>query len=213
VSVADDDEFRLEVDFQDEGHGERVGERLAQLHLDDEARERLAGHAVVTRDGSHVFVYTATEAEARTAEDVVRGLADEDGLTATYAVTRWHEVEQAWKDASMPLPRTDAEEEAAVERREQAEEREAEEEGSYDWRVVAHLPSRGAAKELAERLRAEGVPVTQRWRYVLADALTQERAAELEDRIQADAPDDTETSIEPNLSDVPGGWRFLFLQM
>ena len=39
--MVDDDEFRLEVEFHDEGHGERVGERLGQLHLDDEARERL----------------------------------------------------------------------------------------------------------------------------------------------------------------------------
>ena len=167
----------------------------------------------MTRDGSHLFVYTATEAEARTAEQVVRGLVEGEGLDASYAVTRWHDVEQAWKDASVPLPRTEAEEDAAAERRELAEEREAEQEGAYDWRVVAHLPSRGSAKELAGRLRAEGVPVTQRWRYVLADAVTEERAAELEERIRADAPDDTQTSIEPNLSDVPGGWRFLFLQM
>jgi hypothetical protein len=213
MSVLDDDEFRLEVDFRDEQHGERVGERLGELHLDDEARERLGGRAVVTRDGSNLFVYTATEAQARAAEGVVRGLVEGEGLAASYAVTRWHDVEQAWKDASVPLPRTDAEEAAEVERREQAEEREAEEEGAYDWRVVAHLPRRGDAKEVAGRLRAEGVPVTQRWRYVLADALTEERAAELEERIRAHAPDDTETTIEPNLSDVPGGWRFLFLQM
>ena len=55
--------------------------------------------------------------------------------------------------------------------------------------------------------------MTQRWRYVLADAVTEERAAELEAHSGPTRPTTRRPSIEPDLSDVPGGWRFLFLQM
>jgi hypothetical protein len=67
---------------------------------------------IVTRDGSRLFLYTATEAHAREAERVVRGLVEADELTAEIAVTRWHPVEESWKDVSIPLPATPEKEEA-----------------------------------------------------------------------------------------------------
>ena len=76
-SVAED--FRVEVELDDEAHGYPLRERLRALNLDDEARERLGENVVVTRDGSRVFAYTSTEPQAREAERVIRELvADED---------------------------------------------------------------------------------------------------------------------------------------
>jgi hypothetical protein len=196
------DEFRVEVELDDDDHGYSLGERLRALDLDDDVRERLGGRVVVTRDGSRLFLYAANETQAREAAEVVRGLVDADELTAEIRVTRWHPVEETWKDASIPLPRTPEEEEAEYAAREAAEAEEAESEGEYDWHVVVRLPGRDEAVDVARRLEAQGVPVARRWRYVVAGVLTEERAEELAESLRAELPDDADISVEPNLSDL-----------
>jgi hypothetical protein len=196
------DEFRVEVELDDDEHGFSLGERLRALDLDDEVRERLGGRVLVTRDGSRLFLYAANEAQAREAAELVRSLVDADELTAEIRVTRWHPVEEAWKDASIPLPRTPEEEEAEYEAREAAEAEEAEIEGEYDWHVVVRLPGRDEAVDAARRLDAEGVSVARRWRYVVAGVLTEQRAEELADRLRAELPKEADVSVEPNLSDL-----------
>jgi hypothetical protein len=196
------DEFRVEVELDADEHGYSLRERLRALDLDDDARERLGRSVMVTRDGSRLFLYAASEAQAREAERVVRELVDTDDLTARISVTRWHPVEEAWKDASIPLPRTEEEEAAEYAAREVAEAAESEIEGEYDWHVVIRLPGRDQAAELAARLESEGIPVARRWRYVVAGALTEVRAEELADRLRSELPDDIEISVEANLSDV-----------
>ena len=195
------DEFRVEVDLDDDEHGYSTGERLRALDLDDEARKRLGSMVMVTRDGSKLFLYTAAEAHAHEAERVVRSLVEADGLTAEIAVTRWHPVEESWKDASIPLPATREEEDAEYAAREAAEVREAELEGA-DWHVVVHLPGRDDAVVLAERLAAEGLPVRRRWRYLIADAVTEEGAQELAERLRSELPGDTDVRVEVDLSDL-----------
>jgi hypothetical protein len=199
------DEFRVEVELDDDEHGYSFGERLRALDLDDEARERLGRNVMVTRDGSRLFLYAATEPQAREAEQVVRSLVDENGLTAEIAVTRWHPVEEAWKEASIPLPTTPAEEHAEYTAREAAEEEEARLEGRFDWEVVIRLPGRDAAVELADRLAAEGIPVVRRWRYVVAGAVTEEEALELSERLRKEVPEDADVRVEVDLSDLPRG--------
>jgi len=196
------DEFRVEVELDDDEHGYSLGERMRALDLDDEVRERLGGRVLVTRDGSRLFLYAANEAQAREAAEVVRSLVDADELTAEVRVSRWHPVEEAWKDASIPLPRTPEEEEAEYAAREAAEAEEAEIEGEYDWHVVVRLPRRDEAVEVAQRLEAEDASVARRWRYVVAGVLTEQRAEELAERLRSELPNDADISVEPNLSDL-----------
>jgi hypothetical protein len=196
------DEFRVEVELDDDEHGYSLGERLRALDLDDEVRDRLERRVLVTRDGSRLFLYAANEAQAREAAEVVRSLVDADELTAELRVTRWHPLEEAWKDASIPLPHTAEEEGAEYAAHEAAEAEEAEIGGEYDWNVVVHLPRRDEAVEVARRLEAEDVPVARRWRYVVAGVLTEERAEELAERLRAELPNNAGISVEPNLSDL-----------
>lgn len=205
-----DDEFRVEVELDDDEHGFSLGERLRALDLDDDARERLGSSVLVTRDGSRLFLYAGSEEQSREAERVVRELIAADDLTADLAVTRWHPVEEEWKDAAIPLPATEAEEQAEEAAREAAEAEEARVEGRYDWEVVASLPSRGAAVELEARLAAEGIPTTRRWRYVVAGAVSEDEAFELADRLRAELPGDAEVRVDVDLSDVTRG-RLQFL--
>jgi hypothetical protein len=100
------EEFRVEVELSDDEHHLTLSERLRAVDLDDEARERLGSRVIVTRDGSHVFLYASTQASCEEAARVVRELLAEDELTADVRSTRWHPVEEAWKDISEPLPET-----------------------------------------------------------------------------------------------------------
>jgi hypothetical protein len=199
--VAED--YRVEVELDDEAHGFSLGERLRALDLDDAARERLGPSVVVTRDGSKLFLYATEDAQAREAERVVHGLLEADDLSADVVVTRWHPVEEEWKDASLPLPRTPEEAQSEYAARESAETSEAEAEGEYDWQVVAHLSSRDEAADLADELVAEGLPVAHRWRYVVVGVVTEERAEELAARLRARLPTGSDVSVEANLSDLP----------
>ena len=197
-----EDEFRVEVELDDDEHGYSIGERLRALDLDDKARGRLGRNVMVSRDGPRLFLYAASEAQAREVEHVVRSLVEADELTAEIRVSRWHPVEETWKDASIPLPTTPQEEQAEYAAREAAEASEAEIEGEYDWHVIVHLPGRDEAAELADRLVAEGLTVTRRWRYVVAGVVTEERAQALADRLRAELPEDADVRIEADLSDV-----------
>lgn len=197
------DEWRVEVDLEDAEHGYPIEEKVRSLHLDDEARKRLGRGVIVTRDGPRLFLYAATEDGARAAEAVIRRLLEAEHLTAEISVTRWHPIEEAWKDASIPLPRTEEEEEAERRRHEAAEEREARLEGAYDWRVKVALRHRRDAVELEERLLEQELPVRRRFRYLTVDAPTEERATEIGVMIQEMAPEGTHVWVEPNPDDLP----------
>jgi len=194
-----EDEWRVEIDLDDEAHGFGLGERFRAHDLDDEARERLGQRIVVTRDGPHVFLYAGDEAGANQAEMVARELVATDDLSADITVTRWHPLEEEWLDASIPLPSTHEEEQEELDKREEIEHRE----GTYDWLVKADLPSRSEAEKLENQLRAEGLSVHRRWRYVTVDIATEEHAQELASRLREETPAETEITVEANPDDIP----------
>jgi hypothetical protein len=201
--VAED--FRVEVEFDDEAHGYPLRERLRALNVDDEARARLGTNVVVTRDGSRLFAYTATAEQATEAERIIGELVRDEELTADVRVTRWHPVAEEWRDASLPLPVTAADEDREYAEREAAEAREARDEGEFDWRVVAELPSRDAAGDLAHRLSGEGLAAKRRWHYVMVGVVTEERAEELADRLRSELGSDAEVWIQADIGDVVAG--------
>lgn len=205
------DEWRVEINLDDPDHGYSLSERLRAHDLDDQARERLADRVVVTRDDAHVFLYAGAEPAAREAQRVARDLVEREGLTGTVSVTRWHPDEEAWRDASQPLPDTEEERREEHERHLAAEMREVAEEGEFDWEVRVRLERHGDTRELADRLEAEGLPVTRRWRYLLVGALTEAGAAEMAERIVAHGPPGTDARVEARLTE-PTDPLFVFLE-
>lgn len=200
-SVERRDEWRVEAELEDADDDRSLSERLHALELDDEARERLADRVIVTRDGPRVFLYAGDEGAAREAERVLRELLAADELAARVSVTRWHPVEEAWKDASEPLPASEEERAAEHERRLASETREVVQEGEFDWEVRVELDSHRDTAELGARLEAEGLHVVRRWRYLLVGALTEEGARELAERVLAEAPADASARVEPRFSE------------
>lgn len=189
------DEWRVEVDLEDDEQHFALGERIRALDLDEDARRRLGGSVTVTRDGPHMFLYATSEEAAREAERVVGELLSAEGLTAVVRLTRWHPVEEAWRDASEPLPQTEDEIEAERRRHEEAEAAEAASEGEYDYEVHVDPPHHRDAVGLEGRLREQGLSVRRRWKHISVGALTEERANEIAEQVRADAPEGTEVSI------------------
>jgi hypothetical protein len=197
------EEWRVEIDLDDEEHGYGLSERLRARDLDDEARKRLGGRVMVTRDGPRAFLYAGSEDEVREAERIARELVAEEDLTADVRSTRWHPVEEAWKDASIPLPRGEEQEREELDRKEAAEWQEAVEEGSFNWMVKAELSSGAEAAELADRLTSEGCRVHRRWRYLTIDVVTEEQANELASSLRDVLPPGSEVWVDANPDDIP----------
>jgi hypothetical protein len=186
--VADD--FRVTIEFEDEGHVLHFGRLLSEREIERELRKRLAEGVIVTRDGPHVYLYAGTRQQAAAAERAARdALAEQDEGGRVSAVERWHPVEERWEDAEGALPQTDSQLEAEETRRQQAEIEEAQEEGYAEWEVRIDLASHRDAVSFAERLESEGIrPIVRRWKYILIGTPTEEGAEELAARLEGEAP-------------------------
>lgn len=200
------DEWRVEVALKDEEHGQSVGERMRSLLIDEEARGLLSDGIIVTRDDLDLFLYAGDEAGAREAERVIRDLLSGDQLEAEVSLTRWHPVQEDWVDGSVPLPDTDADRGAELERKERREAQEAVEEGDTDWDVRATFASHGRTEEVSDGLEAEGFDVLRRWRHLVAKVLTEEDARALEERLRSEGAEDVE--IEARDVHMYGPFRF-----
>ena len=192
------EDWRVEIDLDDEQHGYSIGERFRSHDLDDEARKRLGRRAIVSRDGPRVFLYTGTEAQAREAERIARELVAADDLTADIDVTRWDAEAEEWV-----YPTGESAE--AVDDEPQAEE-------DYPWLLTIELDSRGDASAVEDLLRVEAAsPVHRRWHYVTVDSRTEDEANELADRIRDRLPEGAQMRVEANPEGVPNP-TFVYLE-
>jgi hypothetical protein len=191
------DDWRVTVDFDDEGDGAQFAERLAAFELEAEERERLGDRVIVSRDGPRVFLYTDAEERARAVHETVSAQIESEGLSALTAFERWHPVEQAWKDASVPMPRTEEQLEAEHERLQEREASESLEKGRSEWEVRVELASHEDTVALAERLESEGIPVVRRYTFLLAGAVNEDDARALAERLEREAPEGARIAVEP----------------
>ena len=197
------DEWRVEVVLNEDEHGQSLGERLHFLQLDDEARKRLGGSVIVSRDGNRLFLYAWHEESAREAERVVRELMEEDELTGEVRLMRWHPTADEWRPADQPPPEGEDEIDAEEEEHARAGKRAGRESGEWAWEVVIDLPDVRSTREFAHRLEEEGLPVKRRWRYVLVGRDTEEEAVELGQRLEGESPEGARVGIRANPKDVP----------
>ena len=179
-----------------------LSERLRALDLDDEARKQLGPHVLVTRNGSRLFLYTATETHAAESARILQQLVDADHLTAEISTTRWNPSEEEWQDASS-LAGGPAETDRVRDRelREERERSEAQDEGAFDWYVHVTTRSRDEAAALEQHLRSEALATHRRWTHVTLAATTEAHAHELAALIRREDPD-AEIEVEPHV-DLP----------
>jgi hypothetical protein len=191
------DDWRVRIDLHDAGAASKLTELLEKSEHDLEADfdDRVA----VSRDGGEVFCYTGTRALAERVEALVRSLATENGWEIETDLKRWHPVAEEWEDANEPLPTGPAE---AAEHAEliEREREEVAERGYPEFEVRVELPSHRDAVEFVEKLRQEGLPYVQRWKYVLIGATDEDTAAALAQRLRVEAPPGSKVQVE-------GTWR------
>jgi hypothetical protein len=191
------DDWRVTIDFDDEGDGTQLAEWLAALRLEGEERATLGDRVVVSRNGPRVFLYSDSEAPAREALRTVEARIEQEGIAAVTALERWHPVEQAWKDAFVPLPDTADELAAEHERMQEREAAESLERGTAEWEVRVELPTHEQTVRLAEQLESEEIPVVRRHTFLLAGAVNEDAARALADRLRAEAPEGARVEVEP----------------
>jgi hypothetical protein len=203
ANTRETDEWRVEVTLEEDQHGQSLGDRLHALRLDDEARKRLGGSVIVTRDGRYLFIYAWHEQSAREAERVVRDLMDEDKLAGSVSLTRWHPIAEEWRSADEPLPQSELDKLDEERAHEAAGREETREFGDYPWQVIVDLPDRRSTLELTARLRNEGLAVKRHWKYLLVGADTEDDAIELGKRVEAEAPEGSRVGVRGNPDDMP----------
>jgi len=197
------DEWRVEVSLDEEQQGLSLGEKLHSLELDDEARERLGGSVIVTRDGDYLFLYAWHEESALEAERAVRRLMEQDKLSGEVTLTRWHPLAEEWRPADEPLPATEEEKAREEHEAELAGHSEHRATGEHPWEVIIDLPDRRATLDLAGKLRGEGLSVKRRWKYLLIGVDSEASAVELGKRLEGEVPEGSHVGIRGNPEGMP----------
>lgn len=207
------EDWRLHIRLGEQHHAIEISERLHASELEHDVLERLAGRVVVSRDGPELFLYAQSESDLRDAEKVVRSLLETHDFAARTEMSRWHPDAEEWEPLGEPLPATEEERDAERDELMEREDAESKAEGFSEWEVRIELPGRHEATELEAKLEAEGLPVTRRWKYVLAGALDEDAANELADRLRTEAPQGSKVTVEGTYASVrnkvPNPFAFL----
>jgi hypothetical protein len=182
------DDWRVQVDIHDAEHIRALEERLDARELEHDLSDAFHDRVIVSRDDARVFLYAGTREQAEAARDLVLELAEQHGWTVDADLSHWHPAAEDWEDPDKPLPADDAARSAEHAALIAAERRETEKSGHPEFEVRIDLPSHHDAVRFAERLRAEGLPVVHRWRYVLAGVTDEDSAETLAERIRGEAP-------------------------
>jgi hypothetical protein len=196
-----DDDWRLQIDLDDDGVGGSVADLLRSNEMKHELEVDLKDVVIVSHEGERIFLYAAT----REPLDMVRGVTEnflaEKGWKATIELRHWHQAAEAWDDPDAPAATTAAAEKAEHEQLIQTEDEEvAAHHGRAEFEVRVEFPSHGEAREFDQKLKDEGYEPVRRWHYLVVGAADEDAVKELADRIREEAPADSKVSVEGSLA-------------
>ena len=194
------DDWRVQVDFVDEGVVDALHDRLDAEGLEHDLSRTFHDRVVVTRNGTRIFLYAGGREQAEKAQALVERLARDQQEEIKVSFDRWHHEAEEWRPADEPLPADGDAKAAEHAERVARERRETAESGSPEYEVRIDLPSHGDAKDLVDRLSVEGLRSVHRWRYVLLGAADEDTANELAERVRGEVPPGSKVVVE-------GTWR------
>ncbi len=196
-----DDDFRLQIDLDDEGTAGKVADHLRSAELEHDLQVAADNQLIVSHEGEEIFVYAADREHIEQARKAVERLLGDKGWEAELEVRRWHPEAEEWEDPDQSLPGTTAEKAAEHEQRIEMEDAEvAAHHGHAEFEVRVEFPSHHEAHEFAEKLKAEGLEPVRRWRYMVVGAADEDAANELAERIRAEAPAEAKVTAEGSLA-------------
>jgi hypothetical protein len=196
------DDWRLRVVLSEERQARELAERLAGFESEHDLASGFHDRVVVSRDDAEIFCYADTREQAEATERAIRALADEHRWQITAELRRWHPVAEEWEDPDQPLPSTGAELAAEHAEVTQAERDESAAQGYPDFEVRVRCPSSHDARQLAERLRSEGIVTVRRWQFVVAGAPDEDSARDLAGRIRTEAPPGSTVVAEASVAEI-----------
>lgn len=196
------DDWRLQIDFAEENFADALRDRLDAEELEHDLSRAFHDRVIVSRDGTTIFLYAGDREQVEKAQKLVERLTAEDGEEVNLGFTRWHPESEEWRPADQPLPQ-DAEGRAAEQGARAARERqESAESGEPEYEVRIDLPSHADAKELVERLDAEGLRSVHRWKYVLLGVADEDSANQLAERVRGEVPAGSTVTVEGTWSEA-----------
>lgn len=187
------DEFRIEVELPSERVGELL-DALGQIQRDGGAQS--PSHVAVTHEDGHVFLYTDSAEDSSRAQAALQGILSDKQIAAQVASRRWHPEEERWEDVADSMPHTPSEHAAEHQRLERLETEESEAAGHPQWEVRVTLPTHHDARDFAERLGQEGMPLRRHWRHLQLGTRDEDEAHALAERLRKEAPAGTEVEVE-----------------
>jgi hypothetical protein len=195
-----DDDWRLQIDLEDEGAAGKVADLMRSNELEHELEVDLKGGVAVSHEGERIFLYAGTREPLDWVRDEVEKFLDPKGWKAEIELRHWHKAAEEWEDPDQPLPSTAAEEEAEHEQLIETEHAEvAAHHGRAEFEVRIEFPSHGEARDFAKKLEDEGLEPVRRWHYMVVGAADEDAAQELAERIRAEAPADSKVTAEGSL--------------
>ncbi len=207
------DDWRLQVDFREDGIADALHDRLDAQELEHDLSEAFHDRVIVSRNEATIFLYAGDREQAEKARDLVVRLAAEDEEEVRIDFRRWHPLSLEWRPADESLPDDAAARLAEHQERIAKERQETEEQGYPRYEVQVRMSSWGEADDFQDRLRDEGLPAVQRWHVVLIGAADEDAAKQLAARIRGEVPADTIVAVAATLreaeDDVPRPFAFL----
>jgi hypothetical protein len=190
------DDWRLQIDIDDEGSRASLRERLDAAELEHELSVAFHDRLIVSVDGARVFVYAGTREQAEQARDLIAKLAESHGWAARVELAHWHPEAEKWEGPDLPLPASDAARVAEHGELVAAERERLAQAGEPEFEVRVDLPSHRDAAQFAELLRAEGLPAVRRWKYLVIGAADEDGARALATRLEDEAPAGSKVTVE-----------------
>lgn len=190
------DDWRLQIDFREEGHAQALPERIEAVEVEHDLKRTYEDRVIVSRDGSRVFLYAGDREQAEQAQALIEGLGREHGWQVESELRHWHPIAEEWEPPDEPLPEGEAAKQAEREELMARERQETEERGYPEFEALAELPSRKDASDLAERLKAERLPCVHRWKYVVVGAADEDSAKAIAEQIRIEAPIGTQVTVQ-----------------
>jgi hypothetical protein len=196
-----DDDWRLQIDLDDDGVGGKVADLLRSNEMEHELEVDLKDMVVVSHEGERIFLYAGTREPLDMVRRVTEKFLAEKGWKATIELRHWHKAAEAWEDPDAPEATTVAAEKAEHEQLIQTEDEEvAAHHGRAEFEVRVEFPSHAEAREFDKKLTEEGLEPVRRWHYLVVGAADEDAVKELADRIRAEAPADSKVSVEGSLA-------------
>lgn len=191
------DDWRLRIDLREHGFARRLGELLEAEEIEHDLERAFQDRVVVSVDGTEVFCYAGSRAQAERAEQLVRRLAGDHGWPVEVELSHWHPVAERWENPDAPSP-AGAADTGEHDERVAAERAESERQGYPELEVRVQCASRAQAAALADRLADEGIPNLHRFSYVLIGVTDEDSAQALARRLRDEASPGTSVSVEAN---------------